>query len=269
MKMIAWNETTTHRERTPGWPSTGSSHGLRRAPMKLEPRLSGALRVCLSATLPALLIVLLAACSDDPMQPVMVDGGTDSPAGVPLSSSEFEMMVAAVPELSAADFGRGVTLEQIARRWVRHAEWLHGRATALAGPNPQPPVTAWLQAAGQLLGQAAASLAAGNHQAAIAQSQASVHLSYKVIDALEEPPEPLDLQDRARAAIDTAAGLLAQASALAGSAPSDRVTAALRQAEALLHESQVAFRGEDYPAAIRLARQSAGISQAVIRYLNG
>jgi len=258
MTMNAWTETRTLGERVVP---------LCRGLMQPEPRFARALRVCLSGTLAALLIVLLAGCDAAPMQPAMAGGYEDSSADIPPESPDFAMMLAAVPELSAGDLRGGVTLAQIAARWVQHAERLHGRATALAGPDPQPPVSAWLQAAGQLLGQAMASLASGNHQAAIAQSQASVHLSNQVIDALHVPPEPLDLEKRAAAAIDLARELLAEATILGGGAPSERVAAALVRSALLLDEAQAAFSAQDYAAAIRLARQSAGISQAVIRYL--
>jgi len=273
--MNAWTETKTHGERYPGTPGETRIPGAGCRQVRLEPRFARVFRVCLSGTLAAILVVLVAGCDSDPTKPAMagdVQGNgagvaPDSPGSAMPDTPEFAMMVASVPELSADDLGGEVTLEQIAERWVRHAELLHARASSLAGPNPQPPISAWLQVAGQLLGQATASLATGNHQAAIAQAQASAHHSHQVIDALQESPEPPDLEDRARAAIQAAEQLLAEARGLAGSVPSERVDAALLRASSLLAEAQAAFGDEDYAAAIRLARQSAGISQAVIRHL--
>jgi len=221
-----------------------------------------------------MLVVALAGCDTGPMDPATSEVNTvgapsaDQGAGPEGDSPVFAMMVASMPELSAQDLGRGITIEQLAARWLGHGTSRFERATRLAGPNPQPPISAWLQAAGQMLGQAVQSFDTGNYQAAIRQAQASVKKSNRVIDALQERPGPPDLEARAEAAIQAARQALAEAEALTGPAPSDRVMAALERASDLLNEAGQAFEAGDFAKAIRLARESHGLSRAIIRHLS-
>ncbi len=183
--------------------------------------------------------------------------------------SAAAFLVASVPDLTAVDLQSGVSLEQLARRWVGHAERVFERAVSLAGPDPQPPVSAWLQAAAQQLAQAQGSLAGGQYQAAIAQAQASVASSGKVIDQLSGSDDGPDLEARAAEAIATAGELLDRAIELAGPAPEERVRAALTRAAELLATAEAAFEAGAFATALRVARESAGLSRAVIRYLGG
>jgi hypothetical protein len=215
-------------------------------------------------------LFVVAGCDNGPTGPESQAQGPDSDSATFLDGegADFQGMVASLPGFSANDMVGDPTLEQMAQRWVEHATRLFERAQSLAGPNPEPPVSAWLQAAGQMLSQAQASLAAGNYQAAIAQAQASADKSHKVIDALSESPDAPELEERAAVAIDLARTLLDEAWALAGNDPSERVAAALARSEELLGRAKAAFNEGDFVTAIRLARSSAGLSQAVIRYLN-
>jgi len=214
-------------------------------------------------------LFVVAGCDNSPTGPEPQAQGLDSDSATFQGGegADFQGMVVSQPEFSANDMVVDHTLEQMASRWVEHATRLFERAQSLAGPNPEPPVSAWLQAAGQMLSQAQASLVAGNFQAAIAQAQASAEKSHKVIDALSEPPDAPDLEERAAMAIDQARSLLDEAWGLAGNDPSERVAAALARSEELLGLAKAAYLDGDFAAAIRLARSSAGLSQAVIRYL--
>ncbi len=170
--------------------------------------------------------------------------------------------------IAASETLRTLAPEQLARRWINHAKRLFERATSAAGPSPEPPVSSWLQAAGQMLVQAESAYDAGNWNAAIAHAKNSAQKSLKVLAEVAPPPPAPDLEALAVRALDQAAELLARAEAKAGDNPADPVAEALAQAKRLLGEARAAFDAEDYREAIRLARESSGISLRVIRILS-
>jgi HEPN domain-containing protein len=170
--------------------------------------------------------------------------------------------------VAASETLRTLAPEQLARRWVMHATRLLERATRAAGADPEPPVSAWLQAAGQMLGQAISAHEAGNWNAAIAHAKNSAEKSWQVLAAVLPPPPAPDLEALAVRALDQAAELLARAEEKAGATPPDPVAEALDQARRLLGEARAAYDAEDYREAIRSARASAALSLRVIRILS-
>lgn len=164
---------------------------------------------------------------------------------------------------------RELSPERLAARWIGHAEALLARAQHAAGPNPQPPISAWLDAAAHLLGQAKSAFEQGDYQAAIAHAQASAASSRRVLDALAPEPDPVDLEELAARTIAVAEDLLETAVRLAGDDPRERIAAAIEDARSLLAQAKDAFGARDFREAVGLARQSAARSSMVIRALSG
>jgi len=210
-----------------------------------------------------LLLLLMAGCDNgltDPEPLPLAVPSTDAGGGSSAALAEVP------PDLGVPDLVEGVDLEQAARRWIGHAERLYGRATELAGPNPEPPISAWLNAARQMLEQAIDAFEGGHFQAAIAHARASAGKSQDVIEALNG--DRTNLEERARQAINHAEQLFREAVDLAGPNPERRVRTALSKAQDLLEQAVRAFDAEEFLRAIRHALESAHISQTVIRYLS-
>ena len=135
------------------------------------------------------------------------------------------------------------------------AAWL-AKAKAAVGANPAAEVAALLAKAEQLLEQAQDALRAGDKTTALKLASESTAISQKLAGTRESP-------DPAKA-IEEAAALLAKAKAAVGANPSAEVAAQLAKAELLLKQAQDALRAGDKTTALKLATESAEISNKLI-----
>ncbi len=207
--------------------------------------------------MPALALIV-AGCDSNPTDPAL-----NSLPGDDLGALASEQAALEGAEL---DQSRSMTPEQLARRWVNHASNLLERATRMAGPNPEPPISSWLQSAEQKLGQALHFLDQGNWHVAIVHAQNSASKSWKVIEALT--PQP-DISELAAQAIERAGHLLERAKELASQGdPSPEIREALERAKTLLGSARDAYAAGDHREALALARESAALSSRVIRALS-
>jgi hypothetical protein len=206
--------------------------------------------------LPAVLL-LAVGCDSGPTDPAL---GSLHDDDIGALAAEQGML-----EEQALDQNRSMTPEQFAQRWINHAANLFDRAERMAGPNPEPPISAWLQTAQHLLGQARGAFDQGNYHVAVIHAQNSAAKSWQVIEALTPAPDISELAERA---IDRAGRLLARATELADQGdPSPEILDMLARARTLLDDAKHAFASGDYREAIRLARESAALSSQVIRSL--
>lgn len=170
---------------------------------------------------------------------------------------------------AAAEAMRELAEDELAARWIRRAERLHARASTMAGPNPEPPIPSWLDAAHQMLQQAHSAFDGRNYQAAISHARSSAQKSWQVISALREGPDRPTAEELAERAIQIATNLLSRASEMAGSDPGPRVARALEEARDRLDQAEAAFNDGDFRATVRWARASGHLSLRVIHYLSG
>lgn len=171
--------------------------------------------------------------------------------------------------LSAADDLRHVDPERRATELVQNALRLLDKAKELAGPNPRPEIAEILRVADTHCDAAARALDAENWELALREAIDCAAAARRVIALLSGGVPSDRLEARAKALVAHAEELYQRAVDLAGDDPEPKVERALDKAGEFLRDAKDALHQEDWREAVRLARESIGISQRVIDYLNG